>query len=104
MDEWWTNNVAALYDFHMALSARACITTLPNTCYPKLPGRRELSQGLVRHLIVNGVSPKLARNIVIAGEIGVGKNSLVNLVLNSRRAIVANDVSPVTTHDHNELL
>ena len=97
MEEWWANNVAALHEFNMVFSAHACITTLPDTCHPKLPGRRELCQGLVRHLIVDGVSPKLARNIVIAGEIGVGKSSFVNLVLNSKGAIVANDVSPVTT-------
>lgn len=97
MDEWWTDNAAALSDFDMAFSAHACITTLPDSCHPKLPGRRELCQSLVRHLIVEGVSPKLARNIVIAGEIGVGKSSLINLVLNSHRATVANDVSPVTT-------
>lgn len=97
MDEWWTDNVGALSDFDMAFSAHACVTTLPDNCHPRLPGRRELCQRLVRHLIVEGVSPKLARNIVIAGEIGVGKSSLVNLVLNSQRAVVANDVSPVTT-------
>ncbi|KAH0827305.1 P-loop containing nucleoside triphosphate hydrolase protein [Lanmaoa asiatica] len=97
MDEWWTSNVVALTDFNMAFSGHACITTLPDNCHPKLPGRRELCQGLVRHLIVEGVSPKLARNIVITGESGVGKSSLVNLVLGSERAVVANDVSPVTT-------
>lgn len=97
MDEWWASNVAALTDFNMMFSAHACITTLPDNCHPKLPGRRELCQGLVRRLIVEGVSPKLARNIVVAGEVGVGKSSLVNLVLGSERAVVANDVSPVTT-------
>lgn len=97
MDEWWTSNVTTLSDFNMAFSGHACITTLPDNCHPKLPGRRELCQGLVRNLIVEGISPKLARNIVIAGEIGVGKSSLVNLVLGSERAVVANDVSPVTT-------
>ena len=97
MDEWWTNNVATLHEFNMVFSAHACITTLPDTSHPELPGRRELCQRLVRYLIVDGVSPKLTRNIVIAGEIGFGKSSLVNLVLNSERAVVANDVSPVTT-------
>ncbi|KAF8441760.1 P-loop containing nucleoside triphosphate hydrolase protein [Boletus edulis BED1] len=97
MDEWWTNNVAALREFNMAFSTHACITTLPDNCHPRMPGRRELCQGLVRHLIVEGVSPKIARNIIIAGEIGVGKSSVINLVLGLDRAFVANDVSPVTT-------
>jgi hypothetical protein len=81
MDEWWTSNVTALYDFSMVFSAHTCITILPNSCHPKLPCHRELCQGLIRHLIIDGVSPKLARNIVITDEVGVGKSSLVNLVL-----------------------
>ena len=97
MDEWWKDNIQALTDFDMAFSAHACITTLPDDCHPKLPGRRDLCQNLVRHLIIEGISPKLAHNIVIAGEIGVGKSSLVNLVLNVERAIVGNNVNPVTT-------
>ena len=97
MDEWWTNNSPALSDFNMLFSAHACITTLPDNCHPRLPGRRELCQGLVRHLIVEGVSPKLARNIIVAGEIGVGKSSLINLVVGAERAVVANDASPVTS-------
>ena len=97
MDEWWTNNVPTLTEYNMMFSAHACITTLPDNCHPRLPGRRDLCQELVRHLIVEGVSPKLACNVVIAGEVGVGKSSIVNLVLGTERAFVANDVSPVTT-------
>ncbi|KAG8213513.1 P-loop containing nucleoside triphosphate hydrolase protein [Butyriboletus roseoflavus] len=97
MDEWWTSNAATLSDFNMAFSDHACVTTLPDNCHPKLPGRHDLCQGLVRHLIIEGVSPKLAHNIIIAGEAGVGKSSLVNLVLGTERAFVANNVSPVTT-------
>ena len=96
MDEWWKENVQALTSFDMAFSAHACITTLYDECYPIIPGRRELCQELVRSLIVVAHSPKRVRNVIIAGEIGGGKSSLVNLVLNSDRAVVANDVEPVT--------
>ncbi|KAG9316171.1 P-loop containing nucleoside triphosphate hydrolase protein [Chiua virens] len=96
MEEWWTNNALSLSEFNMGFSAHACITTLPDDCHPRIPGRQAQCQGVVRHLIVKGVSPKLACNIVIAGEIGVGKSSLVNLLLGAERALVGNDVSPVT--------
>ena len=97
MEEWWRKNVAALSKYEMEFSGHACITTLPDNCHPMLPGRRELCQGLVRHLLVEAASPKLPRNIVIAGGIGVGKSALVNLVLGLDRAPVASDVDPVTT-------
>ena len=99
MDEWWMDNVAALSDYDMLFSGHACVTTLPDNCHPKLAGRHDLCQGLVRRVIVEGISPKLARNIVIAGEIGVGKSSLVNLVLNSERAIVVNDAKTASSYD-----
>ncbi|KAN0090684.1 P-loop containing nucleoside triphosphate hydrolase protein [Tylopilus felleus] len=97
MDEWWTNNSPTLSDYGMEFTGHACLTTLADSCHPKLPGRRDLCQALVRHLLIEGVSPKLARNIIITGEIGVGKSSLVNLVLGLNRALVENDASPVTT-------
>ena len=102
MDEWMTEHTQELVGFNMAYSAHACITTLPDDSIPKLPGRLDLCQALVRRLIVQAHSPKLARNIVIVGEIGAGKSSLVNLVLSSQKAVVRHGLRSGTdvTRDH----
>ena len=102
MGEWWKENVQALTSFDMAFSAHACITTLYDDCHPNIPGRRNLCRELVRRRIVQVHSPKLAHNIAIVGESGAGKSSLVNLVLNSQKAVVRDCLRPRVdaTRDH----
>ncbi|KAF8119637.1 hypothetical protein EV363DRAFT_1496167 [Boletus edulis] len=39
LDGWWADNVAALRVPNMAFPAHACITTLPDNCHPRMPGR-----------------------------------------------------------------
>ena len=95
MDEWLTENAQALVDYNMAYSGHACITTLPDD-YHHSSGRRDLCQALVRRLIVQAHSPKLVRNIAIVGEIGAGKSSLVNLVVNSQKAILGHGLRSCT--------
>lgn len=115
MEEWWMSNESALATFDMAFCGHACLTTLPDDCYPEMPGRRAECQRLAWNLLIDHSLPlatfggcmrttnalstlslKLTRNIVVVGETGVGKSSVINLVVGTDSAVAASDVCAVT--------
>ena len=122
MEEWWSANRDALVAFDMAFCGHACLTTLPDDCHPQMRGRRAKCQRLARNLLIDhslplaqfgapvrmsSLSLKLTRNVVIVGETGVGKSSLINLVIGANSAVATSDVQAVTFrtsyHDWNLL-
>ncbi|KAH0840209.1 P-loop containing nucleoside triphosphate hydrolase protein [Lanmaoa asiatica] len=93
MDQWWHTNADALSD--MTFAAHACITTLSDDAHPPIPGRRDECQRLVRDLIIDhALTPRSVPaqdlHVILFGETGVGKSSLVNLLAGWHVA----DVSP----------
>lgn len=126
MDEWWTSNESAFTNFRMAFCGHACLTTLPDDCHPPMEGRHVECQRLARNLLIDHALPfaafsgsmrmtnalsspsvKLTRNIVVVGENGAGKSSIINLVVGSGSAVTTSDVRAVTVgpsyHDWNLL-
>jgi predicted GTPase len=97
METWWTRNPDGLSD--LAFSGHACITTLTDDCLPAIPGRYDCCQRLVRELFTEySLPPSYASsvyNVVIVGETGVGKSSLINLVIGSTKAETTNNVSGI---------
>ena len=126
MEEWWTNNKSVLAAFDMSFCGHACLTTLTDNCHPEMPGRHAACQRLARNLLIDhslplaafsgsmrmsnalsSLSLKLTRNIVVVGETGVGKSSIINLVVGTDSAVATSDVRAVTVgtsyHDWNLL-
>ena len=115
MEEWWTANESVLATFDMTFCGHACLTTLPDDGHPEMPGRRAECQLLARNLLIDhslpfsvfggptrttntlsSLSLKLTRNIVVVGETGVGKSSIINLVVGTDSAVATSDVRAVT--------
>ena len=112
MEEWWENNQIVLAAFDMVFCGHACLTTLPDECHPQMSGRHAECQRLARNLLIDhslplvafggpmrvtsSLSLKLTRNIVVVGETGVGKSSLINLVIGTDSAVATSDVRAVT--------
>jgi predicted GTPase len=101
MDGWWKSHLDGFSEHSMAFSGHACITTLTDDCHPPMPGRRDHCQRLVRELITKHTLPpcRLPSNhlhIMLIGETGVGKSSLVNLLAGWQIAEVSPDSTGCT--------
>ncbi|KAF9230388.1 P-loop containing nucleoside triphosphate hydrolase protein [Melanogaster broomeanus] len=82
MEKWWKSNAGGLSNQGMEFSAHACITTVNDDCHPPIDGRRSQCQRL----------------IMLFGETGVGKSSLVNLLAGEAIADVSPDSVACTMH------
>ncbi|KAG2134457.1 P-loop containing nucleoside triphosphate hydrolase protein [Suillus clintonianus] len=105
MEEWWTNNEKTISDLGMTFAGHACITalTINEDDTDELRQRREQSYRAVYDLIKrqytqNGmgvptgseITPaRKHKNIVLFGEAGAGKSSLVNLMAGSEIAVTS---------------
>ncbi|KIJ19192.1 hypothetical protein PAXINDRAFT_70407 [Paxillus involutus ATCC 200175] len=83
MDAWWTSSRDGLSK--LTFSGHACITTLTDECHPPIPGRHDQCQRLVRELVTTHSLPPYYvplnhLHIMVFGETGVGKSSLINLL------------------------
>lgn len=96
METWWTNNQSALSNYGMECTAHACITTLDDQCYPPTPNRLLSCQAAVHKLISRYARPPKSSSprdlhVILFGETGVGKSSLVNLIAGHEIAKVSAD-------------
>ncbi|KAF9233513.1 P-loop containing nucleoside triphosphate hydrolase protein [Melanogaster broomeanus] len=103
MDAWWTKNSGQLSTYEMAFSGHACLTTLTDDCYPCIEGRRDLCQRLVHELIRNHslqprAVPSKDLHVMLFGETGVGKSSLINLLAGWQIADVSPNADGCTMH------
>jgi len=106
MENWWTNNQSMLTDYGMKFAGHACITTLPDECHPPTPGRYRECQVAVHKLIRRGSLPPRSTspqniNVILFGETGVGKSSLINLITGQEVAAISAD-APRCTMDSKE--
>lgn len=101
MEVWWENNRNGLSTYNMVFAGHACITTLTDECHPPTTGRYRKCQVAVHQLIQRcSRSPKSTSsrnlNVVLFGETGVGKSSLINLMAGKEVARVSPDANACT--------
>ncbi|KAG1868388.1 hypothetical protein F4604DRAFT_2020692 [Suillus subluteus] len=101
MEEWWRNNERFISEHSMAFAGHACITTLTDDA--TLRGRRDQSYRAVCKLIEecrtrNGHRRDGPKKIVLFGEAGAGKSSVVNLMAGKEVAAASNDMQRCTLH------
>jgi len=101
MEIWWANNRDAFTEHGMKFNGHACITTLPDECYPPTPGRYRACQAAIHELIrESSLPPKSASaqhiNVVLFGEVGAGKGSIINLIAGREVAPTSTDVRGCT--------
>ncbi|KAG1745353.1 P-loop containing nucleoside triphosphate hydrolase protein [Suillus paluster] len=122
MDDWWKNNEEFMSDLGMTFTGHACVTTLPidEDAEDRLKQRHDQSYYAVCQLIEHCRSkraqtapsdvgqtlhstPKIGgrtkhKIIVLFGETGVGKSSLVNLMAGKEIARTSPDAQRCTLH------
>ncbi|KAG1737390.1 P-loop containing nucleoside triphosphate hydrolase protein [Suillus lakei] len=91
MEEWWRVNERAILNAGMKFAGHACVTTAMMT-----EELRKQSRNAVCKLI--GQCCLLRKNIVLFGQTGAGKSSLVNLMAGKDVAGISNDLKPCTLH------
>jgi predicted GTPase len=114
MEDWWTVNERTISNLGMTFAGHACITT--ETMTSMHMERRTKSYHVVcklieQHYLANqtGIHTKLSRstihhvprterNVVIFGETGAGKSSLVNLMAGKNVADTCCGIETCTTH------
>ncbi|KAG1778213.1 P-loop containing nucleoside triphosphate hydrolase protein [Suillus placidus] len=96
MEDWWRNNETSISELGMNFAGHACITavTIDQDDTDKLRQRREQSYDAVcslfehcrlqnrsaAHRVIPIPSARKTKNIVLFGEAGAGKSSVVNLM------------------------
>ncbi|KAI6103296.1 P-loop containing nucleoside triphosphate hydrolase protein [Pisolithus thermaeus] len=102
-EDWWSGAGADRKQKGMTFAAYACVPTLQDMHYPPMLGRRirakeDLWQLIKQHavpLLPPDFPPKKI-NIILLGQTGVGKSSLVNLIAGQRIADVSPDADVCT--------
>ncbi|KAG2048940.1 hypothetical protein BDR06DRAFT_919804 [Suillus hirtellus] len=112
-EEWWRNNETSISDLGMNFSGHACITALIiNEDDPaEVRQRREQSYRAVCYLIeqcclqngtevhsVPAIPARKTKNIVLFGEAGAGKSSIVNLMAGKEVAKTSLSIQRCTLH------
>ncbi|KAG1741506.1 P-loop containing nucleoside triphosphate hydrolase protein [Suillus paluster] len=100
MEGWWKTNQQSISQFGMTFAGHACITalTLDGDATDTLKRRRHQSYDAVCKLIEECRAKNKPKNIVIFGETGAGKSSLVNLMARKEVADTSPDTKRCTLH------
>ncbi|KAG1884529.1 P-loop containing nucleoside triphosphate hydrolase protein [Suillus subluteus] len=111
MEDWWRNNEKSISELGMNFAGHACITALAGDA-DEVRQRREQSYHAVHNLIQQyrlqhgtGVHrvptippPRKTKNIVLFGEAGAGKSSVVNLMAGQEVAKTSLSMRRCTLH------
>ncbi|KAG1720686.1 P-loop containing nucleoside triphosphate hydrolase protein [Suillus paluster] len=104
MEEWWRDNEKSISDLGMIFDGHACITaiTIDNDDADRLKRRCEQSYDAIFDLIEKcraRIPPaRKTKNIVLFGEAGAGKSSIVNLMAGREVAPISPGMQRCTLH------
>ncbi|KAI6044900.1 P-loop containing nucleoside triphosphate hydrolase protein [Pisolithus marmoratus] len=97
-EDWWNGTEVHRKRKGMTFAAYACVSTLQDGDYPLRPGRRRKAKDHMWQLIKKHAKPLLPPgsppkeiNIILLGQTGVGKSSVVNLIADQPIAAVSPD-------------
>ncbi|KAG1723931.1 P-loop containing nucleoside triphosphate hydrolase protein [Suillus lakei] len=93
MEEWWKVNERTILNVGMKFAGHACVTTAMMT---KSNGTEELRKQSCNAVCKLIEQCRLRKNIVIFGQAGAGKSSLVNLMAEEDVASTSNDLERCT--------
>ncbi|KAI6123803.1 P-loop containing nucleoside triphosphate hydrolase protein [Pisolithus croceorrhizus] len=102
-EDWWSRTEPQRKEKGLIFANYACVSTLEDEDCPVTPGRRgkakndlwRLIKGHAKPLLPCGSLPKEV-NVIIFGQAGVGKSSVVNLIAGRTIAEVSPDVEGCT--------
>jgi len=97
MDEWWRDNEKTIKKMKMSFDGHACITSSKgkNNVYEK---EYKESAEKVWALVVENCGPR--HNVIVFGESGCGKSSLVNMIVGKDVAKVSSSLTAFTFKNH----
>ncbi|KAJ8580489.1 hypothetical protein M405DRAFT_778210, partial [Rhizopogon salebrosus TDB-379] len=102
MESWWDINWQQFRNHGMHFKDHACVTTLLDDL--NIPGvstqRIVESSEILRKIIVNNCSGWPARTVVIFGESGSGKSSVINAIAQQRLSETSSDATGVHHQCH----
>ncbi|KAG0704687.1 P-loop containing nucleoside triphosphate hydrolase protein [Suillus ampliporus] len=100
MEEWWKSNEKSMSTLGMTFDGHACITamTINRSDPDRLKRRCEQSHHAICNLIDQCRAARKTKNIVLFGETGAGKSSLVNLMAGSEVASTSLSMRRCTLH------
>ncbi|KAI5991123.1 P-loop containing nucleoside triphosphate hydrolase protein [Pisolithus albus] len=102
-ENWWSGTESQRKQKGLIFGGYACVSTLEDEDYPPTPGRREKAKNDMWRLIMKHANPLLPLgsspkevNVLLFGQTGVGKSSVVNLIAGRNVAQVSPDAEGCT--------
>ncbi|KAI6139345.1 P-loop containing nucleoside triphosphate hydrolase protein [Pisolithus tinctorius] len=102
-EDWWNGTEVHRKRKGMTFAAYACVSTLQDVDHPPMQGRRSKAKDDMWQLIKTHAKPLLPPNtppkeinVILLGQTGVGKSSIVNLIAGQHIARVSPDTDVCT--------